>query len=134
MKTILTAIFLIFFAVCSQAEIVVIANKANLSSLSSVQLEDIFMGRSRSFSNGRIALPLDQLTLRAAFYQKLTAKPIEQINAYWVRLMFTGQTTPPSILPNDKAVLTTVSENKDTIGYIDSKSVDNSVRILLRLN
>jgi hypothetical protein len=135
MKKIFTAICLIFFTAYTQAEIVVIGNlKNNLQSLNSIQVEDIFMGRTRSLPNGRVALPIDQLTLRTEFYQKLASRPIEQINAYWARILFTGQASPPMILPNDNAVLTIVNENKDAIGYINRKNLDNSVRVLLILN
>lgn len=136
MKKILITFFLFFLAASTQAEIVVIGNlKNNLLSLNSIQVEDIFMGRTRSLPNGRFALPVDQSMLRSEFYQKLTARPIEQINAYWARIMFTGQTSPPLILPDDNAVLSMVNENKDAIGYIDRKNINNNnVRILLILN
>ncbi|MEI6706375.1 MAG: hypothetical protein WCK96_04465 [Methylococcales bacterium] len=134
-KKIFTAIFLFLFATATQAEIVVIGNlKNNLQSLNSIQVENIFMGRSRSLPNGRVALPVDQSTLRSEFYQKLVSRPVEQINAYWARIMFTGQVSPPTLLTDDNAVLTIVNENRDAIGYIDRKNLDNRVRILLILN
>ena len=72
MKKIFTAVFLFLFTTAAQAEIVVIGNlKNNLQSLNSIQVEDIFMGRTRSLPNGRIALPIDQSALRSEFYQKL---------------------------------------------------------------
>jgi ABC-type phosphate transport system substrate-binding protein len=135
MKEILTAIFLIFFATLAQAEIVVIGNAKNdLPLLNSTQVEDIFMGRTRALPNGRVALPVDQSTLRPDFYQALTARPIEQINAYWAKITFTGQASPPMILNDDNAVISIINENKDAIGYIDKKHVDSRVRILLNLN
>jgi ABC-type phosphate transport system substrate-binding protein len=135
MQKIIIVFFLIFFATLAQAEIVVIGSlKNNLQSLNSIQVEDIFMGRTRSLPNGRVAQPVDLVTLRSEFYQKLTLRPIEQINAYWARIMFTGQASPPMVLPSDKSVLAIINENKDAIGYVDRKSVDSSVRILLILN
>jgi hypothetical protein len=135
MKRILNTFFLFCFAASVQAEIVVIGNlKNNLQLLSTIQVEAIFMGRAQSLPNGRIALPLDQSALRSTFYLKLTSKPIEQINAYWIRILSTWQTSPPLILPNDHAVLSTVRENRDAIGYIDKKNLDNSVHVLLVLN
>ncbi|MCX7067022.1 MAG: hypothetical protein NTW85_04955 [Methylococcales bacterium] len=134
-KKIFTAVFLFLFATTTQAEIIVIGNlKNNLQSLNFIQVEDIFMGRSRSLPNGRIALPIDQATLRPEFYQKLIARPLEQINAYWARIMFTGQASPPTIVADDNAVITIVNENKDAVGYIDRKNLDHRVRILLILN
>ncbi|ASF48807.1 hypothetical protein CEK71_16605 [Methylovulum psychrotolerans] len=120
----------------AQAELVVITHISNnLNNLTAKQVQDIFMGRTRLFPNGKFALPIDQSSpLRAEFYQKLTARPVEQINAYWARIMFTGQASPPQQLPDDKAVLQTVRENEGAIGYIDKTHVDNTVHILLPLH
>lgn len=93
------------------------------------------MGRTRIFPNGKFALCIDQSSpLRAEFYQKLTGRPVEQVNAYWARIMFTGQASPPQQLPDDDAVLQTVRDNEGAIGYIDKTRLDNTVRVLLRLN
>ena len=134
MKNILTLLLLLLFSTCCQAEIVVIGNKSNLLSFDSNQLQDIFLGRTHSLSNGRAVVPLDHATLRTEFYQRLTSRPIEQINAYWARILFTGQTSPPVVLPNDQAVLLEVSKNKDAIGYIDKQHLNNSVRALYILH
>jgi ABC-type phosphate transport system substrate-binding protein len=134
MKTIVIVLLLMMFATVSQAEIVVIGNKNNPLAFDSRQLEDIFLGRTHSFSNGNVVLPLDHATLRSEFYQKLTSRPIAQINAYWARILFTGQASPPIVLPDDQAVLSTVSKNKDAIGYIDKKHLNDSVRVLYFFN
>ncbi|OAI23177.1 hypothetical protein A1355_21980 [Methylomonas koyamae] len=120
----------------AQAELAVIAHiNNNIDSLTAQQVQDIFMGRVRTFPNGKFALPMDQSSsLRAEFYEKLTGRPVEQINAYWARIMFTGQASPPQQLPDDKAVMQTVRENEGAIGYIDKTRVDKTVRVLLLLN
>jgi ABC-type phosphate transport system substrate-binding protein len=124
------------FMPSAQAELVIIAHiKNNIDALTEKQVQDIFLGHTRLFPNGKFALPIDQSSpLRAEFYEKLTGRPVEQINAYWARIMFTGQASPPQQLPDDKAVLETVRENEGAIGYIDKTLVDNTVRVLLRLN
>ena len=136
MKKLLLSLILAFPIPSAQAELVVITHITNnLNNLTAKQVQDIFMGRTRLFPNGKFALPIDQSSpLRAEFYQKLTARPVEQINAYWARIMFTGQASPPQQLPDDKAVLQTVRENEGAIGYIDKTRVDNTVRVLLLLN
>lgn len=92
------------------------------------------MGRSRTFQEGNYALPLDLSPLRSEFYLKLTGRPIEQINAYWARIMFSGQASPPIVLPDEQTLMKTIHENTDAIGYIDSKRVDESqVRVLFIL-
>jgi len=135
MKKLLLSLILTFPIASAQAELVVITHITNNLNLTAKQVQDIFMGRTRLFPNGKFALPIDQSSpLRAEFYQKLTARPVEQINAYWARIMFTGQASPPQQLPDDKAVLQTVRENEGAIGYIDKTHVDNTVHILLPLH
>jgi ABC-type phosphate transport system substrate-binding protein len=119
----------------ARAEVAVIANsRSGLDALTAKQVQDIFLGRTRTFPDGRYALPVDQSPLRAEFYQKLTSRPVEQINAYWARIMFTGQASPPLQLPDDAAVLKTIRENEGAIGYVDKSRLDKTVRVLLLLN
>lgn len=133
MKNFLIYLFLLMSPV--QADVAVIAHPKNdLKTLSRQQVEDIFLGRTRIFPNGKFALPIDQSSpLRAHFYQLLTKRPIEQINAYWARIIFTGQASPPLQVPDDEAVLQTIRENEGAIGYIQTLSVDQSVRVILEL-
>lgn len=133
MKRLLSVLLLLVSS--AHAELAVIVNVRNkLDALSAREVQDIFLGRTRAFPNGRFALPIDQSSpLRAEFYQALTARPVEQINAYWARIIFTGQASPPLQLPDDAAVLQTVRENEGAIGYVDKIHADNSVRVLLIL-
>lgn len=140
MKKILNAIILLFLVSHVKAEIVVIGNKNNTLSLNSVQVEDIFMGRNRALSNGSIAIPLEQMGLRAAFYKKLLNSSVEQVDAYWQTIELTNQLfsknsitvqLSPKILSDDAEVLDAVSANKNNIGYIDKSNLNNSVRVLL---
>lgn len=140
MKKILNAIILLFLVSHVKAEIVVIGNKNNTLSLNSVQVEDIFMGRNRALSNGSIAIPLEQMGLRAAFYKKLLNSSVEQVDAYWQTIELTNQLfsksstsvqSSPKILSDDAEVLEAVTANKNNIGYIDKSNLNNNVRVLL---
>jgi ABC-type phosphate transport system substrate-binding protein len=126
---------LLFLALSAHAEVAVIANPKNaLAALTRQEVQDIFMGRTRTFPSGKFALPIDQSSpLRAEFYQLLTGRPVEQINAYWARIMFTGQASPPLQVPDDSAVLKTVQENEGAIGYVDKAQADKTVHVLLLL-
>jgi ABC-type phosphate transport system substrate-binding protein len=118
-----------------RADVAVIINPKNpLAALSRREVQDIFLGRTRAFPDGRSAQPIDQTSpLRGVFYQLLTARPIEQIDAYWARLLFTGQASPPKRVADGDAMLKTVRENEGAIGYIESSQADTSVRLLLVL-
>jgi ABC-type phosphate transport system substrate-binding protein len=119
--------------VCA-GELVLIGNRKNqLKTLESNQIQDIYMGRKRAFPDGKMALPIDQATTRSDFYEKLTFRQIEQINAYWARIMFSGQASPPMILPDDASIIKTVMENEGAIGYVSKASVTKQVQVLLIL-
>jgi hypothetical protein len=126
---------LLFLHTAANADVAVIVNVRNsLEGMNSKQVQDIFMGRTRSFANDRVALPIDQSSpLRAEFYQRLTGRSLEQINAYWARILFTGQASPPLQVPDDAAMLKTIRDNEGAIGYVDKAHLDSSVRLLLIL-
>lgn len=120
-----------------QADIAIIGNLDNgLETMTLKEVKDVYMGRSQALPNGDFALPLDQHELRPIFYDSLTGRKIELINAYWARIIFSGQASPPLKVADSTAVINVVSNNKGAIGYIDM-DVDNvdedKVRILLIL-
>ena len=135
MKNIIISLFLLLLSSHTAAEIAIIGRMDNeQQQLTVVQVQDIFMGRTRAFPGGRFALPFDQMNLREEFYQKLTDRPIAQINSYWACLMFSGQTSPPTKLSDDQSMIKMVRENEGAIGYIDKINADEQiVRILLLL-
>ena len=63
----------------------------------------------------------------------MVGKSLSQVNAYWARLLFTGRASPPRSLPSPAAILQSVRENKDAIAYIDSRDLDQSVKVVFRL-
>lgn len=101
---------------------VVVNAKNPIASLSEKEAVNLFLGRSKTFANGEYALPLDHATssaVRKRFYYDLTGKPISEINAYWARLFFSGQGTPPRIVPDNEAMLLIIRNNPGAIGYFD---------------
>ena len=96
----------------------------------------MFMGRNRAFHNGEVAqvydLPRDS-TQRAEFYQRLTGMGPAQINSYWARLMFSGQTMPPYAVQDEAAMLAVVKSNANAIGWVRKEPSDKALRVLLVL-
>ena len=135
MKKSILFLFLLAFAPHVFSEIMVIGNlNNNLNELTKKQVQAIFMGRTRKLTNGVRAIPLDVSNLRDEFYAKLTHRPIEQINAYWARLTFGGQSSPPTLKPDQQSVINTVIEGIGVIAYIDSEQIDETqVKLLFVL-
>jgi ABC-type phosphate transport system substrate-binding protein len=121
----------------AHADIFVVVNAANpMRSMTSKQALDIYMGRTRNFPDGDFALPFDQARSapeREAFYRLLTGMDLAQVNSYWARLMFTGQTMPPQPLPNEAAVIEIVRRNPGAIGYLGKPPVDKGLAVVLVL-
>ncbi|MEE9337883.1 MAG: hypothetical protein V3U87_07360 [Methylococcaceae bacterium] len=135
MKRTILFLFLLAFSPYVFSEIMVIGNlNNNLKELTKKQVQAIFMGRTRILTNGVRAIPLDVSNLRDEFYEKLTNRPIEQINAYWARLTFGGQSSPPVLKPDQQSVIDSVKNGKGVITYINSDRIDETkVKLLFVL-
>lgn len=124
-------------ATLARAEPVVVVNaRGGVSQLSQDAVINIFLGRYRRFPDGAAAIPIDQpegSPLRAEFYRKLVNKDLNQINAYWSRLIFSGKTPPPLQAANAAEVLQLLAANAGGIAYIERNLVDSRFRVVLEL-
>lgn len=119
------------------ADVYVVAHASQSArTLTSREVVDVFMGRSRSFGNVTMAQPLDlprEHPARAAFYRQLTGMSPAQVGSYWARLNFTGQKTPPILMTSEAAVLSAIKANAAAIGYLGFEPTDPAVRVMLVL-
>ena len=76
----------------------------------------------------------DAVPVKEAFYNRLVGKTLAEINAYWARLIFSGQTAPPKQVGDDTTALEMVVAERGAIAYIDSRHVDRRVRVVLELD
>jgi len=140
MRTLIAALVVALAASAAapaRADTYVVVHATNpVKALSQKEVTDLYMGRSRAFPNGDFALVFDlprDHALRATFYQQLVGMSPAQVNSYWSRLMFTGQTMPPQPLPTEAAVLDMVRRNPSAIGYLADEPADRGVRVVLTL-
>lgn len=135
MKIIILTLLLIL-APTSRSEIVVIGHINNpLSSLTRKQVQAIFMGRIRSISGRQRILPVDSVDLRTEFYEALTNRPIKQIDAYWARLTFSGESSPPPVLSKQQNIIDVVQKKEGKIAYISREKLDETkVKVLYVVN
>lgn len=118
----------------ANAEVAVIVHPSNDSALSDSDIKKIYLGKSRNFSNGATAVAVDLpegTATRVAFIDAIVEKSETQFKSYWSRLIFTGKGIPPKILQNDAEVVDLVSRNPDVIGFVDTSSVNDSVKVVL---
>lgn len=111
----------------------VIVNPANGSALDENEIRKIFIGKSKSFSDGSKALPITQVegsAITDEFNQKVLNKSSSQLKAYWSKLVFTGKGTPPKEAENDAEVIKLVASNPNLIGFVSSGAADGSVKVV----
>lgn len=117
-----------------RAELVVVAHpESGIKDMSRDELINIYMGRFRRLASGIVAEPIDapfDSPLRAQFYQQLVGKSLFEINAYWARLVFSGNTHPPqSSLSADEAA-NQVALRPAALTYLPRERVNGRVRIV----
>ena len=120
---------------CADIYVVVPASSA-VHAMTQKEVVDLYMGRSRAFPGGDIALPFDlprDNPGHAAFYEALTGLGQAQINSYWSRLMFSGQTMPPPALPTEASMADVVKRNPSAIGYLLQEPTDKGLHVVLVL-
>ncbi|WHS62629.1 substrate-binding domain-containing protein [Pseudomonas sp. G2-4] len=113
--------------------VVVVATSSPLKTLARNQVADIFQGKTSRFPSGTQAIPIDQTEdspTRDEFYSTFTGKSASQLKAHWSKIIFTGRGQPPQAVSSSAEVKKRIAENPDTIGYIDARDVDSSVRAL----
>lgn len=119
------------------AEVVVISHRGlPVSTLDLQNVRDIWLGKTKHLADSAVVRPIDQSTssrIRDEFYMKALEKTPLQVKAYWSRVAFTGKEDAPLTFNDDTAVKVWVTNHPGAIGYIDSASVDSSVKALLRL-
>lgn len=113
--------------------VVVVSSTSPITHISSEQISNIFLGKISIFPNGVRAIPVDQTEgseIREEFYSRVINKTSAQLNAYWAKAIFSGDSFPPMLLHNNIAVRKSIANDPNIIGYMDRSAVDSSVRVI----
>lgn len=133
--------FALFLAVLTAAVnahadvVVIVSSKSPVTSLTAEQATRIFLGKVVTFPNGQAAVPIDQpegSQARDDFYAQVAHKNSSQLTAYWAKIIFTGDGRPPKLIAGDVAVRKAIANDPNAIGYIDKKSLNRSVKVVLK--
>ena len=137
MKVLLSTLFLVLSGLGSTVNaepVVVVSAASSLRQLSQDEVVNIFLGRYRRLPNGDTALPIDQpesSPVRADFYRRLVNKDLNEINAYWSRLIFSGRTSPPLQASSAADVMVWLLGQPGGVAYVDRTQVDKRLRIVM---
>ena len=104
--------------------------------LSKAKLAKIYLGKLKKYSNGKkikvADLPKDT-SAHKKFYKSVVKKSDSAVNRYWAKLKYTGKGKPPKKFSSSADVIKWVSRTEGAIGYIDGKSLNKSVKVVLIL-
>jgi hypothetical protein len=115
----------------AQAEIVIIA-AANATVAPSIeQVCQVYLGKLKTPTP--ISL-LEQHPVRDEFYLKACKKDPAQVRAMWGKLIFTGTGTPPREVPSPAEMKKAVAATPGSVGYIDRKDLDATVKVIAAAN
>lgn len=133
---ILISCLLLFVSSVSYADYVVIVHPSNTAAINEKDVSRLFLGKVKRFSDGKQAIPINGPEggpAREAFDAKVIGKTADQIKAYWTRLIFTGKGIAPKEVENDQEMLELVRANPNVIGYVNSNSVDDTVKVVFKI-
>lgn len=125
MKRMLMAVLLLAVSHTAMAAgFQVIVNADNpVTTISAQTAQDFFLGKTKKWSDGTAAVPVDQLeksAVRAEFSQTVLKKKVEAVKSFWLTIIFSGRGTPPVELKSDSAVMDAVRKDRGAIGYVGS--------------
>ncbi|PKO91470.1 MAG: hypothetical protein CVU16_07830 [Betaproteobacteria bacterium HGW-Betaproteobacteria-10] len=131
------ALIALFLPASASAELVVVVNpQSGVERLSKTQVINIFLGHNRELPTGQPASAVDLPAVnreKSLFYKILVNRDIDQMAAYWSRLVFAGSTPPPFQAASTQQAIEFIAANRGAVGYLDSRSVDARVRVVLTL-
>lgn len=111
----------------ARAEVVVIVSSKSTLAPSVEQVCQSFLGKIKT----PVPITLSEKNAtRDEFYSKSCNKDPAQVRSIWVKLIFTGSGTPPKEVENDKDMKKLVAADPLSIGYIDKKNLDASVKMI----
>ncbi|MEM9101909.1 MAG: substrate-binding domain-containing protein [Pseudomonadota bacterium] len=121
----------------ASAEVLVIVNKTNpINNISSSDLKNLYLGKTREFSNGKSAVIYNlnyKGKAREQFEKGALGKSKSALKRYWSKLIFTGKGKPPKELSSEQEMVERVSSEAGAIGYVNANSVNDSVKVIYRI-
>ncbi len=119
------------------ADLAVIVNTAYpVASADKGDIAKVFLSKANGLSGGGTLIPVDQAdgsAIRKGFYSNLAGKNPAQMNAYWSKLIFTGQGQPPKAVGGDADVEALVANNPNMIGYVHTSAVGKGVKVIAKV-
>lgn len=113
----------------------VIVNPSRPDKLARDDVARIYLRTRRFWSDGSAIVPLNleaESPTRAAFTTRVFSLDPEHLAAHWNAQYFHGL-FPPTVLASPAAIKRYVATDPRAIGYVDVRDLDDTVRVVLKL-
>jgi ABC-type phosphate transport system substrate-binding protein len=131
---ILLAEGIVFADPATKPEYVVIVHVSNPSSTVERKfLENAFLKRSTTWSNGENIRPVDLgwgSAVRRSFSQGVLNRSVVAVKNYWQQKIFSGRDVPPPELNTEEDIVRYVSKYPGGVGYVSSDTEVRGVKIV----
>lgn len=133
-KNLLAVLIMLSMSIAHAEVVVIVSTKSTVGNLDKEQISDLFLGKSSSYPDGSMAVPIDQNegAIKEEFHDKVTEKSGSQLKSYWSKMVFSGKGNPPKEIPSNSEVIKLISANPSMIGYVEKNAADSSVKIVFK--
>jgi ABC-type phosphate transport system substrate-binding protein len=125
----------ILFSTSAFADLAIIVNPGYKDGkLSTQDIRKLYLGERRAFPDGLFATPINHNVGspdRKQFFSSVLGMNESSLLRYWRRQISTGNNNQPVELSSYTAVLNTVASTPGSISYIDSRLVNDKVKVLM---
>lgn len=119
-------------------EVDIIVNKANtIDDLSLADARKVFLGDKSTWPSGKrvtILMLAQGLPERAVILHEIYKMPEDELGQYFVQAAFAGKVSaPPKEVASAAQMKQAVAANPGAIGYVKKEEVDDSVKVVLKV-
>ena len=122
-------------AVPEERALAIVVHPERAAALDIEDVARIYLRKRRFWDDGAPIVALHRelgTAARASFSRRVLRADPGQLRAYWDQQYFAG-IFPPSVLSSGAAVKRYVAADRAAIGYIEWSEVDDSVRVVLKV-
>jgi len=120
----------------AQAQISVIVGPSSANAPTQEEVVKMFRGSSTTWSDGTKIQIVDQpgTPVGEQFYSQVVGQSASAVRKVFIELVLSGQAAKPKTASSDAEVKAAVASTPGAIGYIQSSSMDATVKEVLKVN
>ena len=117
------------------ALVIVAASDFKMSKLTREEAEAIFLQKRVAGPGQQAFVPVflpDSSADAVEFADKVLGKSVKQLRAYWNLKVLTGRLKPPIVVESTEELITYLSRNHGSLGYLNESSVKDGLKVLYK--